>query len=295
MPPLKSNTVSPSLCPAKTMSSERKKRIGMDVMMNTKTITCLANENNTSRKFIRQQGRSAQEAIDNVFDIGPSSSGDVLYHLPITKAWITQLVIALMLLGHTPYRNIAMIVKDLFDYDISEGTIHTIFIDAVDQARTINSSEQLSSIEVTGNDELFHHNKPVLSGIDGRSLYCYLLASENRRDEDTWAIHLFDTQAKGLSPTRTIGDDASRLVSGHKMVFPGVPYDYYHFHLSRSLMNLRRYFRNRLKSTITASNTLEKRSNRSIEDTSLAEQVLLEKSEANRIQYISGTIDTLVS
>jgi hypothetical protein len=102
-----------------------------------------------------------------VFDIIPSSNGDVLYHLPITKAWITQLVIALMLLGHTSYRNIAMIMKDLFDYNISEGTIHSIFINPVDQAKTINASEELSNIEVTANDELFHHNKPILSGIDG--------------------------------------------------------------------------------------------------------------------------------
>jgi hypothetical protein len=123
---LKSSTVSPSLCLAKTLSPERKKRIGLEAVTNTKTIIYLANENNTSRKFIRQQGQNAQQAIDNVFDISPSSNGDVLYHLPITKAWITQLVIALMLLGHTSHRNIAMMMKDLFDYDISEGTIHTL-------------------------------------------------------------------------------------------------------------------------------------------------------------------------
>jgi transposase len=142
---------------------------------------------------------------------------------------------------------------------------------------------------------LFHHNKPILSGIDSRTLYCYLLASENRRDEETWAIHLLETKSKGLNPARTIGDNASGLVSGHKMIFPGVPYDYDNFHLSRSLMDLRRFYRNRLKSTITELNTLEKRSRKSIDDTSLAEQVLLERKEVDRIQHISGTINTLVS
>ena len=51
----------------------------------------------------------------------------------------------------------------------------------------INSKENLSSISVTANDELFHYNKPILTGIDVRSLYCYLLSSENKRDEETWA------------------------------------------------------------------------------------------------------------
>jgi hypothetical protein len=60
-------------------------------------------------------------------------------------------------------------------------------------------------------------------------------------------------------------------------------------------MDLRRYFRNRLKSTLTALNTFENRSKKSIDDTSLAEQVLLERNEADRIQHIAGTISTLVS
>jgi hypothetical protein len=142
-----------------------------------------------------------------------------------------------MMLGHTSCRNIVMILKDLFDYDISKGTINTLFNSAVDLARTINATEDLSSIKVAGSDELFHHNKPILSGIDSRSLYCYLLASEDHRDEEIWAIHLWDASEKGLNPHRTIGDDSSGLVSGHKMVFPQTPYNNDSFHLSRSLMD----------------------------------------------------------
>jgi hypothetical protein len=72
--------------------------------------------------------------------------------------------------------------------------------------------------------------KPILSGIDTWSLYCYLLSGENHRDEETWAIHFWDCQEKGLNPHRTIGDDASGLVSGHKIVFPDIPYHYDNFH-----------------------------------------------------------------
>ncbi len=164
------------------------------------------------------------------------------------------MVLSLMLAGNVSYRNIITILKDLLDYDISIGTINNIFKSAVTGARSINGRENLSNIEVTANDELFHHNKPILSGIDTRSLYCYILSEEDRRDEETWAIHLMDAQAKGLKPRRTICDDARGLVSGHWMAYPFVFCEYDNFHISRALMDLRRCFRNRLKSAITSRN-----------------------------------------
>lgn len=99
-------------------------------------------------------------------------------------------------------------------------------IATVEKARDANAAKDLSNIEVTANAELLHHNKPILSGIDTRSLYCYLLSAEYRRDEETWAINLMDAKLKGLNPRRAIGDDANGLVSGHGIVFPKTPYDY---------------------------------------------------------------------
>lgn len=84
----------------------------------------------------------------------------MIYHLPVTKTWIAQLVLAMMLLGHTSYRNIIMILKDLFDYEISLGTINTIFSDAVQSVTKINDTENLTNISVTANDELFHKTNP---------------------------------------------------------------------------------------------------------------------------------------
>ena len=286
--------LSPSLSPAKFMTPAQKKRAALDALSNRKTITRLADENNTSRKFIRQQGCKAQAALETVFNVNDASNDDVIYNLPVTKKWIEQLVLALMLLGHTSYRSIIMLLKDVLDYDISLGSINAIFNDAVEQARTINDGEDLTNIAVTANDELFHKNKPILSGVDTRSLYCYLLASEDKRDEDTWAVHLMDAEIKGLSPQRTIGDDAKGLVAGHKQVFPQADYHYDNFHLSRTLMDLRLYFRNRLKSTITALNDLQ-RSSQSTSEPGLSEPLLLAGKEVNRIRHISMTLDTLIS
>jgi hypothetical protein len=87
-----------------------------------------------------------------------------------------------------------------------------------------------------------------------------LLSAEDRRDEDTWAIHFMDYQNKGLKPERTIGDDAKGLVSGHKTFFTEVPCHYDNFHLSQRLMELRLYFRNRLKTAISERNSLNENS-----------------------------------
>ncbi|KKL81502.1 hypothetical protein LCGC14_1994160, partial [marine sediment metagenome] len=91
-----------------------------------------------------------------------------------------------------------------------------------------------------------------------------------------------------------IGDDAKGLVAGHKLVFPEADYHYDNFHLSRTLMDLRRYFRNRLKSTITALNELL-RSSQSTTDLEFSDTLLLSKKEVNRIRHISTTLDTLIS
>ncbi len=59
--------------------------------------------------------KHAQEAIDNAFEPDSESNEGTIYNLPVTKAWIEQLVLALMLLGHTSYRNIILFMKDLLD------------------------------------------------------------------------------------------------------------------------------------------------------------------------------------
>jgi len=188
-----------------------------------------------------------------------------------------------------------MLIKDLFDYTISPPSINGIFKQAVKSAQQHNAAEDLSTIEITANDELFHYNKPILSGVDTRSMYCYLLAAEDQRDEENWAIHLWDAQVRGLNPQRTIGDDAKGLVSEHKHVFPTTPYDYDNFHLSRSLMDLRRYYRNRLKSAITALTGHQRKSGNAEGNIELADDLRSSNKKVDRIRHISSTFDTLIS
>ncbi|MFT5083804.1 MAG: hypothetical protein ACI9Y1_001854 [Lentisphaeria bacterium] len=151
------------------------------------------------------------------------------------QQWIEQLVMSLLLI-RVSYRHVSTLLADVFDYTISIATENNIYNTAVKKVLQIHTTEDLSGIHVTANDALFHRNKLILSGIDTRPLYCYLLSAEDRRDEDTRAIHFMDCQNKGLKPESAIGDDAKGLVSGHKIVSPEVPCHYDSFHLSRGLM-----------------------------------------------------------
>lgn len=74
---------------------------------------------------------------------------------------------------------ISTLLNDVFDYSLSSATIHTIFMSAVEKVQQLHVTEDLSNIQVTANDELFHRNKPILTGIDTQSLYCYLLIGVN--------------------------------------------------------------------------------------------------------------------
>ena len=87
-------------------------------------------------------------ALDDAFD-SPAKQEDVLFHLPVTKSWIQQLVLALVLIGHSSFRGVQEILDAVFDYrQISLGTVHNIVTQAVAQARVVNDGQDLSTIRV---------------------------------------------------------------------------------------------------------------------------------------------------
>ena len=120
--------------------------------------------------------------MNNAFE-KEAQENELLYYLPVTQKWIFQLILALILLCHCSYRGVIELLRDLFDYSVSIGTIHNRVQEAVQKARKINQSQDLSSIDVALLDELFQSNQPVLTGVDADSTYCFLLeAVSHRRD-----------------------------------------------------------------------------------------------------------------
>lgn len=191
-------------------------------LLNGDNLSSLALELEVSRKFLHQQKNLAGDALYSAFH-KPPSSDDVLFYLPVTKAWLHQLVLALVLICHSSFRGVIELLDALFDYRISLGSIHNITRGAAQSAREINSKQDLSLIRIGALDELFQVGMPVFVGCDVRSTYCFLLSLEEHRDANTWGVRLLELSAQGLQPDATVADFATGLRAGQADAWPGIP------------------------------------------------------------------------
>jgi hypothetical protein len=186
-------------------------------------ISHLAQQHEVSRKFVSQQVQRARDALDEAFIPQPDHSEPVLFHLPVTRSWLRQLVLSLVLINHSPLRGVVELLADVFDYRMSLGTVFNIVNSAVAPARDINARQYLADIAIGVHDEIHQGRKPVLTGIDAYSTYCYLLSEEKHRDGDTWGVRLLELMDQGFKPKATIADAGSGLRAGQKLAMPGVP------------------------------------------------------------------------
>ena len=230
----------PSTSPAAKLLSQQRIDLAIAAMSGSASVSLLASENNVSRKFLHQQMDKARGALNDAF--APTAVNDeVLFNLPVTKAWLNQLTLSLTLICHSSYRGVVELMRDMLGVSISEGTIHNLHQVASERSGVINRAQDLSAIEQALLDELFHCNQPVLAGIDARSTYCFLLAAEAQRDAETWAIHLLYARDQGFNPDYTIADQGTGLRAGQKLVWDDKPChgDVFHIlHQCESLVNV---------------------------------------------------------
>ena len=200
----------------------QRQEIAVKVLAKQEPITQIASQEQVSRKFVYQQKAIAIEALSNAFE-KKEQENEVLYYLPITQQWIFQLILALILICHCSYRGIKELLRDLFDYSIGVGTIHNRVVKAVEKAQNINQNQDLSSIKVPLLDELFQGPRPVLTGVDSDSTYCFLLELVEHRDEDTWGYYLLEAESQGLNPDYTIADAGKGIRAGQKAAWGDKP------------------------------------------------------------------------
>jgi hypothetical protein len=223
------------------------------------SVTRLAERHDVSRKFVYQQKAKASEALQQAFT-SPPHAQKVLLHLPVTKDWLRQFVLAQVLIGHTSYRGVTEILEAVFDYrGLSIASIHNIIQDAVHAARRINHAQDLSGIRVGAHDEIYQARRPVLVGADLGSTFCYLLAIEDACDETTWGVHLLDLADRNLRPDRTIADGGKALRAGQAAAWGDVPCNADVFHAERDLGRLATYLDHRAAACTTARRKLEAR------------------------------------
>jgi len=239
-----SASISPSFtphpCSAAQMGCSQRKNLSVHAIRRTEPITRLAQKHKVSRKFVYQQLAKATVAIDQAFEPAEPKDEKVLFYLPITKTWIHQFVLSLILICHSSFRGVLDILDAMFDYhDMSLGTVHNIVQQAVVSARRVNDSQDLSGIRIGDHDEIYQANRPVLVGMDHRSTYCYLLAVEDSCDETTWGVHLLDLSDHGLYLERTIADGGNALRAGQRAAWgDAVPCDGDVFHAQMRLTQL---------------------------------------------------------
>jgi hypothetical protein len=194
----------------------------------------LARERRVSRKFFYRQAHTAQDALTQAFDPQPPTE-KVLFNLPVTKVWLRQVVLAMVLIGHSPYRAVVELLRDISDWYISLGTVHNIVSSAVQRARAISRGRALGGVRIDVHDEIFWAGRPVLVGGDTASMHCYLLSLKDHRDAETWGARLLELVDHGLAPDATVADAGLGLRASQALALPDVPCQSDVFHVIHDL------------------------------------------------------------
>ncbi|MBI4575418.1 MAG: hypothetical protein HY722_04045 [Planctomycetes bacterium] len=202
----------------------------------------------------------ARSALDDAFQPPPKDDA-VLFQLPVTKRWLEQVVLSALLRCHGSYRGVQGFLQDVFDMEVSIGTIHDIVMAAVEKARRVHAQEDLSPIHVGAHDEIFQGD-PILVGVDPVSTYCYLLAQEPSRDGTTWAVHWLDLAGRGLTLDYTVADAGKGLRAGQAEAWPEVPCRGDVFHAQREMTKMATYLENRAYGCIGTREEVERRMER---------------------------------
>ena len=97
------------LHPAQAMTPPQRRRLALAALTGDETVSGLAREHQVSRKFVYHQAGKADEALDEAFaagGCGEPGEDRVLFYLPVTKAWLRQLILGLMLICHSSLRGV---------------------------------------------------------------------------------------------------------------------------------------------------------------------------------------------
>lgn len=247
------------LHPAKAMTPPQRRQLALKAVAATETVSRLAGQHAVSRKFVYRQAAKAEEALDAAFTPAQRDDQKVLFHVPVTKAWLRQLILGLTLICHSSLRGVVELLEDVFDYHISVGTVHNVLRGAVARARSCNEQQDLSRIRIGTHDEIFQSGRPVLVGVDADSTYCYLLSLEDHRDADTWGVRLLELQDQGFQPEATVADAGKGIRAGQALAMPEVPCRGDVFHALRTVQSLATFLENRAYGAIGTAADLERK------------------------------------
>src|SRR6516165_7002957 len=102
----------PDGCPAKALGPSARLTLGVQALAGTQSIIGLANKYDVSRKFVYQQAATAQTALQEAFASPEVADDQVLFRLPVTKAWLRQATLGLTLICHSSLRGVVEYWRD---------------------------------------------------------------------------------------------------------------------------------------------------------------------------------------
>jgi hypothetical protein len=251
-------------CAARCLSAQQRLDLALDCLDEHCCISHLAEEHLVSRKFVYAQQHKAQDALRQAFAPPAADGPGVLFHLPVTKAWLRQFVLACVLVGHSSLRGVQEIFDCLLDLPVSPGWVHAVVKDAIDKARPINDQQDLSPVQFAALDEIFQNGSPVLAVLDVFSSYCCSLSLEDHRDGDTWAVRLLELRDQGFAPKAAIADFGTGLRAGVKQALPGVVCRADVFHPLRDFQALSSYLDNRAYDAMSCHEDLLRKQERHV-------------------------------
>lgn len=259
-PPTPSGAATPraSVWPAQLLRPEQRQHLAVDALAGVRPVTQLAADYQVSRKFVYQQADQAAQALAEAFAPPPPAEDMVLFSLPVTERWLRRLIVALLLVGHSSYRGIYELLRDVVHCPRSLGYIHQVAHAAMERAHAHNGQYDLAPVTIGAHDEIFQTGQPVLVGVDVASTYCYLLSQEAHRDGDTWGLRLLELQDQGFAPQAIIGDAGSGLAAGQALALPDVPRRGDVFHVVQEVMTLVTSLETRAYQALTACVQLER-------------------------------------
>ncbi len=279
---------------ARLPGSDRKD-LAIQALAGSGTVSDLAARHGVSRKFIYQQTHKAVAALDDAF-LSATPDDEVLFELAVTKAWLRQVIVGLTLICRSSYRGVVEFLRDLLGLPVSLGSVHHVLQSATRQASAINHDQDLSGIRVGLHDEIFQGATPVLAGVDAASTYCYLLAAEERRDADTWGVHLLDAAQQGLDPDYTIADAGQGLRAGQRAAWGDTPCHGDVFHIQRQCEGLATTLSRLAKGATSRRQTLQAKTGRAGQrgpDDELATQLALARQAETQAHGLARDIRTL--
>lgn len=82
------NTPADPIPAARLLPPPQRQHLALHALAGTRPIAQLAHEHDVSRKFVYQQAAKAEQALDRALTAPEPDVDRVLFHLPVTKAWL---------------------------------------------------------------------------------------------------------------------------------------------------------------------------------------------------------------